>query len=178
VSHNATSRSGTLGNARYGAMTTSGCCADRQIGTATRAKRARIPIGRSVRERFSASVVSLERPKAIVYRQIADAFRSGDHARLASYIDENVVRRVLGSHTMAGDIQGRDDLLAWLARLSEKGFWLTEDDVFGNDDHVCALSIMGARRLGDDVQTRVVSVFTYRDGRQVERWFYPDDVSA
>lgn len=79
---------------------------------------------------------------------------------------------------MAGHIHGREALLAWLARLRTKGFWLTEDDVFGNDDHVCALSIMGARRAGVEVQTRVVSVFNYRDGRQLERWFYPDDMSA
>jgi hypothetical protein len=30
-----------------------------------------------------------------------------------------------------------------------------------------ALSVMGARREGIDAQTRVVSVFRYRDGRQV-----------
>jgi hypothetical protein len=29
-----------------------------------------------------------------------------------------------------------------------------------------------------DVQTRVVSIFRYRDGRQVERWMYPDDTTA
>jgi hypothetical protein len=40
----------------------------------------------------------------------------------------------------------REALLTWLARLRAKGFWLKEDDVFGNDDHVCALSIMGTRR--------------------------------
>jgi ketosteroid isomerase-like protein len=122
--------------------------------------------------------VSVEHPNAIAYRQTADAFRSGDQARLASYIDEQVVWHVPGSHDMAGDIHGREALLAWLARLRAKGFWLTEDDVFGNDDHVCALSIMGARRAGVEVQTRVVSVFNYRDGRQLERWFYPDDMAA
>ena len=122
--------------------------------------------------------MSVEHPNAIAYRQTADAFRSGDQARLASYIDEQVVWHVPGTHDMAGDIHGREALLAWLARLRAKGFWLTEDDVFGNDDHVCALSIMGARRAGVEVQTRVVSVFNSRDGRQLERWFYPDDMAA
>ena len=122
--------------------------------------------------------MSVEHPNALAYRQTADAFRSGDQVRLASYIDEQVVWHVPGSHDMAGDIHGREALLAWLARLRAKGSWLTEDDVFGNDDHVCALSIMGARRAGVEVQTRVVSVFNYRDGRQLERWFYPDDMSA
>ena len=77
-----------------------------------------------------------------------------------------------------GDIRGRDALLAWLRQLRAKGFWLSEHDVLGNDIHVCALSIMGARRPGVDVQTRVVSVFHYRDGRQIERWIHPEDLVA
>jgi hypothetical protein len=79
---------------------------------------------------------------------------------------------------MAGDIHGRVALLSWLARLAAMGFWLTERDVFGNHLHVCALSIMGARRWGVDVQTPVVSIFDYSDGLQLERWFYPDDGAA
>lgn len=34
---------------------------------------------------------------------------------------------------------------------------------------------MGARRDGVDAQIRVVSIFPYRDGRQVERRMYRDD---
>ena len=79
---------------------------------------------------------------------------------------------------MAGDIHGRDDLLAWLTCVGTRGFWLSEHDVFANDEHVCALSFMGARRPGVDVQTRVVSIFHYRGGLQLQRWFYPDDSAA
>ena len=43
---------------------------------------------------------------------------------------------------------------------------------------VPALSYIGARRDGLEVETQVVSIFHYRDGRQIERWFYPDDVIA
>ena len=68
--------------------------------------------------------------------------------------------------------------MAWLSQLRAKGFWLAEHDVFGNDEHVCALSLMGTQRGGVDVQTRVVSVFHYRDGRQLERWFHPEDRDA
>jgi hypothetical protein len=55
----------------------------------------------------------------------------------------HVVWHVPGNHPRAGDIRGRDALLAWLAGLTEVGFWLTEHDVFANDEHVCALSYMG-----------------------------------
>ena len=79
---------------------------------------------------------------------------------------------------MAGEIRGLDELVAWLGRLSEFGFTIREHDVFGNDEHVCALSYIGARRPGFEVETRVTSVFHYRAGRQVERWFYPEDMAA
>lgn len=79
---------------------------------------------------------------------------------------------------MAGDIRGREAVLAWLAELRGLGFWLEEHDVFASDQHVCAVSTMGARRKGVDVRTRVVHVFRYRQGQQVERWLYPDDHTA
>jgi len=78
---------------------------------------------------------------------------------------------------MAGDVVGRDTLLVWLATIKRLGFWLTEHDVLANDAHVCAISHMGARRPGVDIQTRVVSIFHYRDGRQVERWIFPEDAA-
>jgi hypothetical protein len=83
-----------------------------------------------------------------------------------------------GRHVMAGEIRGLDELVAWLGRLSEFGFTIREHDVFGNDEHLCALSYMGARRPGVEVEIRVTSVFHFRAGRQVERWMYPEDMAA
>ena len=37
---------------------------------------------------------------------------------------------------------------------------------------------MGARRPGLDAEIRVVSIFHFRDGRQIERWFFPEDAEA
>lgn len=119
-----------------------------------------------------------EHPNAIAYRRTADAFRASDQAALAALLAIDVVWHVPGTHSMAGEVRGRDQLLGWLSRLQEKGFWLTEHDVLGSDAHVCALSVMGARRDGVDVRTRVVSVFHYLDGQQLERWFYPEDIAA
>src|SRR5579862_2617168 len=93
-------------------------------------------------------------------------------------IAPEVVWHVPGEHQLAGRIEGRDAVLDWLGRLGGFGFWLVEDDVFASDLHVCAVSTMGVRTVGVDVQTRVVSVFRYLEGRQVERWFYPDDAAA
>jgi ketosteroid isomerase-like protein len=119
--------------------------------------------------------VTDEHPNAIAYRRAADAFRARDLATIEALVDEDVVWHVPGNHPRAGDIRGRTALIEWLAGLADTGFWLREHDVLGNDEHVCALSYMGVRRPGVDVETRVVSVFHFRNGRQVERWFYADD---
>ncbi len=119
-----------------------------------------------------------DHPDAIVYRRTVDAFRAGDLDLVKTLIAPEVVWHVPGEHDMAGTIDGREALLTWLAQLAEIGFWLVEHDVFGSDRHVCAISTMGARRSGVEVETRVISIFRYREGRQVERWFYPDDAAA
>jgi hypothetical protein len=101
--------------------------------------------------------MSDEHPNATAYRKAADAFRVGDLRAIETLIDESVVWHVPGRHRRAGDIRGRDALLAWLKGLAPLGFWLREHDVFANDLHVCALSYMGARREGLEIETRVVS---------------------
>ncbi|HEY7130685.1 MAG TPA: nuclear transport factor 2 family protein [Candidatus Limnocylindrales bacterium] len=119
-----------------------------------------------------------EHPNATAYRRAAEAFRAGDLATIEQLVDPDVVWHVPGDNPRAGDIHGRAALLAWLSDLAGTGFWLREHDVFGNDEHVCALSVMGARRLGLYAGTQVVSVFHFRDGRQLERWFYPEDAET
>ncbi len=122
--------------------------------------------------------MSDEHPNATAYRIAADAFRIGDLAAIETLIDESVVWHVPGSHCRAGDIHGRDALLLWLKGLAPLGFWLREHDVFANDLHVCALSYMGARREGVEIETRVVSIFHFGNGRQLERWFFPENAEA
>jgi len=122
--------------------------------------------------------MNAEHPNAVAYRKAAAAFRARDLQAIEALVDDDVVWHVPGDHPRAGEIRGRDDLLAWLADLAEVGFVLREHDVFGNDEHVCALSYMGARRPGIDIETRVVSIFHFRDGRQAERWFYPEDLAV
>jgi ketosteroid isomerase-like protein len=118
------------------------------------------------------SIVNGEHPNALAYRRAADAFPARDLRALELLIADDVVWHVPGNHPMAGDDRGCDALLAWLQRVADRGFWIQEHDVFGNDEHVCALSYMGAQTEGVDVRTRVVRVSNFRDGRQAERWFY------
>jgi hypothetical protein len=82
-----------------------------------------------------------EHPNATAYRNTADAFRSGDRDALVMLIDADVVWHV----PMVGQVRGRDRLIEWLGELRRQGFWLTEHDVFGNDEHLCALSAHSRR---------------------------------
>jgi ketosteroid isomerase-like protein len=116
-----------------------------------------------------------DHPNALAYHRTAEAFRQGDFDAIGALVAEDVVWHVPGDHPLAGDHVGRERVLELLARLGPLGFTLREHDVFGDDDHVCALSLMGARREGLEVETRVVSVFHFRHGQQTERWFYPED---
>jgi len=121
--------------------------------------------------------MDMDHPNAVVYKKTAELFRSGDRKALQELIDEEVVWHVPGDHQMAGDIRGRTALFEWFGKLGDLGFRLSEHDVFASDEHVCALSIMSAERPGLRAETRVVSIFHYRNGRQLERWFYPEDRS-
>ncbi len=119
-----------------------------------------------------------DHPNALAYIRTVEAFRDRDFEAIGSLLAEDVVWHLPGDHPLAGDWEGRDQLFQLLARLGPLGFTIREHDVFADDDHVCALSYIGARRDNLEVETRVVSIFHYRDGRQTERWFYPDDVVA
>ena len=122
--------------------------------------------------------MTTEHPNAVAYRRTADAFRARDMEALSTLLTDDVIWHVPGNHPMAGDVRGRERLLEWLANVAAMGFWLREHAVFGDDEHVCALSVMGAKREDVDIETRVVSVFHFIDGRQSERWFYPEDSEA
>ena len=119
-----------------------------------------------------------EHPNAIAYRLTVDAFRTGDLTALRALFDPEVVWHVPGRNIRAGEGSRRlDALVAFLTGLPP-GFTIREHDVLGNEEHVVALSHIGVRRPDLDLVIRVVSVFHFRDGRQVERWFYPENMQV
>lgn len=123
----------------------------------------------------------MEHSDAVAYRRTADAFRAKDSEALAELIAEEVVWHIPGSSSLAGDIHGRDALFQWFGRVFEvtdNTFTLEEHDVLASNEHVVALNIIGATRDGVPLRQNVVSVFHFRNGRQVERWFYPSDLGG
>ena len=118
-----------------------------------------------------------EHPNAVAYRRTADAFRAGDVGALRALFDPDVVWHIPGDNLRAGEVRGLDAVVALLSGLPA-GYTISEHDVLGNDEHVVALSDMGVRRPDLELMTHVVNVFHFREGRQVERWFYPEDMET
>jgi len=118
-----------------------------------------------------------EHPNALAYRRTADAFRARDFAALEALFDPDVVWHIPGHNIRGGEVRGFEAVVALLTGLPA-GYTISEHDVLGNDEHVVALSDMGVRRPDLELMTRVVHVFHFREGRQVERWFYPEDIET
>lgn len=122
-----------------------------------------------------------EHPNAVAYRRTVDAFRAGDREVLEQLLAPDVVWHVPGANRLAGVVRGREALFEWFERLREATdgtFSIQEHEVLGNEEHVVALSRLSAVRDGVTVPVDVVSVFHYRDGVQLERWFHPVDGEA
>jgi ketosteroid isomerase-like protein len=133
--------------------------------------------GQIGRAKPRADPVPPEHPNAVAYRRTADAFRAGDLAALQALFDADVVWHIPGDNFRAGEVRGLDAVVALLSGLPA-GYTISEHDVLGNDEHVVSLSYMGVRRPDLELMRRVVNVFHFREGRQVERWFYPEDMKA
>ena len=122
-----------------------------------------------------------EHPNAVAYRRTVDAFRAGERETLVQLLAPDVVWHVPGANRMAGVVRGREALFEWFERLREVSdgtFSIREHEVLGNEEHVVALSRLSALRDGVVVPVDVVSVFHYRHGVQLERWFHPVDREA
>jgi hypothetical protein len=80
-----------------------------------------------------------DHPNTLAYLRTVEACRDRDFDMIASLIAEDVVWHLHGDHPLAGPL----------------GFTIREHDVFADNDHVCALRYIGARREGLEVETMV-----------------------
>jgi hypothetical protein len=82
---------------------------------------------------------------------------------------------------MARDFEGRATLLDYLREIMVRTngtFKLHDVFVSGCDDHVLAVSRLGATVDSEEQFFDVSSVMRFIDGRQKERWFHLHDLNA
>lgn len=108
-----------------------------------------------------------------------EAFQKGDLAAFDSLLADDCVWHTPGRSQISGDKKGRQDVVAYYAKLFE----LTDGsikvelhDVVGNDEHVVGLHRASGQRQGRSYDTTETIVFHAKDGVITEAWEHPFDL--
>jgi uncharacterized protein len=96
-------------------------------------------------------------------------------------LGEDVLWHIPGEGQWAGDIRGRDALIALWTSVAEEGSSLSFDlhDVLANDRHAVALTdVTMNRRDKGSLEMRSVWIFHCSGGKVTEGWFFDEDPAA
>jgi uncharacterized protein len=114
-----------------------------------------------------------------VARDIYDTIAKGDMDHLRDQLSDDVTFHVPGRGPLAGDYQGKDDVLRYLAQVTERtGATISFEpqDFLAGQDHAAVLVRVRGERNGRMLDDRGVHVFRIADGKIAERWSYPQDL--
>ena len=100
---------------------------------------------------------------------------------LQDVLGKDVVWHIPGEGEWAGDIQGRDALIALWTGVADEGSSQSFDlhDVLANDEHAVALAnVTMNRRDKGSLQVRSVWIFHCSGGKITEGWFFDENPAA
>lgn len=120
-------------------------------------------------------------PDATAYRAATEAYRRRDFAALKEAIHEDVEWHFAGDTWIAGEIRGRENLLAHFSAIDRRTggtFVLRDLSIRGTDHHVFAHQQLGATHAGEYRAFDAASVIRFAEGRQIERWIYVADIDS
>jgi ketosteroid isomerase-like protein len=116
-----------------------------------------------------------EHPNEAIFRQVMEAFASGDTSVFEGAIADDVVWWQIGSPEPA---RGKDAVLQSMQGMEAVDLEIDVHDVVANDEHVIGL-VTATVRSGDDSFTyRTAEICHVRDGKLTERWAFSDDTQA
>jgi ketosteroid isomerase-like protein len=104
-----------------------------------------------------------------------------DAKALQDVLGKDVVWHIPGEGVWAGDIRGRDALIALWTGVADEGDSLSFDihDVLANDEHAVALANVTMNRRGKgSLQMRSVWIFHCLGGKVTEGWFFDENPAA
>jgi len=122
-----------------------------------------------------------EHPNAALLRKAHEAFSKGDMATLTEVIAEDTPWHIAGKGPLAGEYKGREAVFGFFKKINELSggtFKMEDHDILGTDDHVVALTKMGATRAGKTLNTNFCEVAHWRNGQIVEDWLFAYDQYA
>ena len=120
-------------------------------------------------------------PNEDVVRESFAAFGRGDMDATQKYWTDDLHYHQPGRNSIAGDYEGQEQMLQFMARLGELtgGTFSAEmHDVLANDEHAVAMMTTRGERAGKQLNENVVIVFHLRDGKIAEVWAHPTDQYA
>lgn len=114
-----------------------------------------------------------EHPNATLARQAFDGMSTGDPAKAAQVLADDVVWHEIGSEE---PIRGKEALMERFASVAPGGAITVEvHDVVANDEHTIALVTATATMGGRSLTYRTAEIMHIRDGKISERWAFSDD---
>ena len=119
-----------------------------------------------------------EHPNVELIRRLIAARLTMDAKVLQDVLGEDVVWHIPGEDQWAGDIRGRDALIALWTGVAEEGGSLSFDlhDVLANDEHAVALTnVTMNRRDKGSLEMRSVWIFHCSGGKVTEGWFFDEN---
>lgn len=114
-----------------------------------------------------------EHPGIEVFKQVYEAFTTGDMDRLAELIAPDVVWHVPGTNLISGEYTSREAIFGCFNKIFElsKGTYRPEiHDILANDDHTVALLHATARHGEKTLDQDYAFIFHVRDGQIAETW--------
>ena len=100
----------------------------------------------------------IDHPDALTYRHAADAFRRKDLEALTQIIHEDVTWHIPGNSRMFQEVQGRDDLLAYLKEIITRTIFHSGRPFhFGHGPSPCGYTAFWryAQRLNEEIRSRI-----------------------
>jgi uncharacterized protein len=120
-----------------------------------------------------------EHPNAARVRDALDAYNRGDLDALRSFLADDIVWHVGGSHPLSGDYRGRDDVVGYCSRAlaltsgTLKGEPL---EILADDRHAGVFNRITAEAAGRSLDTTLAQAVSFDgDGRWTEYWALADD---
>jgi ketosteroid isomerase-like protein len=123
-----------------------------------------------------------DHPNAGLMRNYLDTFAEGDVDGLMEYFSPDVLWHVAGSHPLAGDYRGKDELRSYFTKVREEtagSLKLDPGSIMASDDHIAMFLRVTGERAGKRVDVEMAQAFTVNgNGKLAEFWSMADDQDA
>jgi ketosteroid isomerase-like protein len=121
-----------------------------------------------------------DHPNVELLRNGYAAFAEGNLAAVSDLFSDDIVWHVPGNNDLAGDHQGKDQVLAAFGKLFEMtgGTFRNDEihDVVANDEHgVVLVKSSGRRPDGRAWSGRSAHIWHMADGKATEFWIFNED---